>query len=764
MRRLGLLIFSLLLAAAAAAQASDAEAYRLTAEAAALIRSGRCAEAMRTLDKADAMQGLHDITRTQIDAGRMRAAIALGDYMLAREIYTRAIAFSPDEEADDMLRLIAGELHFATGDYNRALAAADSVATPRYAPQAATQRVRALTMLGRTAEAVALADSALATLAADSPAFPALLQNRGYALWQASRPAEAARDLRRAAALMPARADRCNILGNLALAESEAGNHAAACRAADEAVAGLPDGTPDGLAARRKRAEVLLRAGRRKEASAAFRRFFAKEKEALLAALPQMPPAMRLNYWCREKPLLSRCFALADTDAEFLYDVALFRRQTSLLGMRDSTRLRAMLATDARALRRALPPGHAAIEIVSWTPEPGRDAYAAIVLPARGRARFVPLFDEALVYEPETVGSNSLYNAVRRESRHDKNTLYTDTVWADRVWQPVLAALPPDITDISFAPEGIFHLWAIENMPFRGRERYSVHRLSSTAVLASPAPARPASTRALVVGGLDYNAAPSDTAPGSGNTDASDIMRSRTGRLGRFSYLRGTLAEADSIGRILPGGTAAVRHSMGEAALKALMPGYDIVHIATHGYSLSFGLRRRPEFLADSVAVDRSLLASGIALTGANAGYTSLSGEDGLLSAREICDMDLSGVDFVILSACRTAVGDISDEGAAGLVRGLKNAGVRSVLASLWEVDDMSTMLFMQAFHEALRDGADTHSAYIAAQRRVREKPVRIPRRRFSPATLARERNITYTEIPPFSEPYFWAPFILIEQ
>lgn len=764
MRRLCLCLLIVLSAAAAVAQSADVRAYRLTAEAAALIRAQRYGEAMRRLDEAAALDGIYDITRTQVDAGRIRAAIGLGDYMLARGIYDTARAESPDEEADDMLRLIGGELYFSTGDYERALALADSVAVPRYATQAVTQRVRALTMLGRTAEAIAAADSALAALSEAAPACAPLLQNRGYALWEAGRPADAAADLRHAAALTPAGTDRCNMLGNLALAESHAGRHAAAIRAADEAVAGLPGGTPDGIAARRKRAEVLLRAGRRAEASAAFRRFFRSERAALLAALPDMPPAMRLNYWCREKPLLSRCFALGDSDAGFLYDVALFRRQTSLLGMRDTVRLQRLLDADSRSVRRSLPRGHAAVEFVTYEPDRGRTAYAAIVLPQHGRARFVPLFADDDLYEPETVGSNSLYNAVRRESRADKNMLYADTLWGERVWRPVVDALPAGTTDIWFAPEGIFHLWGIENMPFRGRDALRLRRVSSTAVIDEAASRSAACGRALVVGGLDYNAVPAAPVAGTGNREASDMMLTRTGRPGRFSYLRGTLAEADSIGRTLPAGSADVCHDMSEATLKDIMPAYDVVHIATHGYSLSFGMRRRPEFMADSVAVDRSLLLSGLALSGANAGYDAACGEDGLLSAREICDLDLGSVDFVILSACRTAVGDISDEGAAGLVRGLKTAGVRSVMATLWEVDDMSTMLFMQAFHRALDAGADARDAYLEAQRRVRSEPVRIPYRRFSPATMARERAVSIKEIPPFNEPYYWAPFILIEQ
>jgi len=762
--RLKILSVALVCAVSAVfAQEGDMRAYDKVRQAASMIRGQRYAEALHILNDAATIGDAHAITRTQIDAGRIRAAIGLGDYALAKKYYVMAMADSPDEEADDMLRLVAGELYFATGDFDRALAVADSVSTPVYALTRAVHRVRALTMLQRYGDAVAAADSALDACSKSDRLYAPLLQNRGYALWERGDAAAAADDLRAAAGLCSDPTDRLNMLGNLAMAESEAGNHVAAIRAVNEAVAGLADGTPDGITARRKRAEVLYRAGRVREAVSVFKRFFRSERKALLANLPSMPPSQRLNYWCREKPLLSRCFIVGDSEAEFLYEVALLRRQTSLLGMRDTCRLQELLSIGTDALRMSLAADEAAVEIVGYAPERGRNAYAAVILPRRGKARFVHLMDEDEIYEPETVGTNSLYNAVRRESREEKNLLYGDSLWGERVWRPILSVLPDGVHHVYFAPEGIFHLWGIENMPFAGKEKYVLHRVSSTALLATrvKSSARRTRRRMLAVGGLDYNAVPSGAPAGSGNGEAADVLRSRTGNRGRFTYLKGTRVEADSIGRIEPG--ADVRHVMGEAELKDIMPAYDVVHIATHGYSLSFGLRRRPEFLADSVAIDRSLLASGLALSGANAGYSAANGEDGLLSAREICDMNLSGVDFVVLSACRTALGDVSDEGAAGLVRGLKMAGAKCVMASLWEVDDMSTMLFMQAFYNAIDSGMPARDAYLSAQRRVREEPVRIAYRRFSPSTLARERGVRYRELPPFAEPYFWAPFIMTD-
>lgn len=275
----------------------------------------------------------------------------------------------------------------------------------------------------------------------------------------------------------------------------------------------------------------------------------------------------------------------------------------------------------------------------------------------------------------------------------------------------------------------------------------------------------------LVIGGLDYGVRSKDETnknagiedkdkKGRGKREAAEYLVEHFGRSDVFGYLKGTGAEADSIGRIYP--DADVTHRMEESLMKEVLPYYDMVHIATHGYSLTFGMRSRPEYLSDGVAIDKSLMGSGLALTGANSGIGS-EGEDNILSAGEICEMDLSGVDFVVLSACQTAKGDISDEGAAGLVRGLKNAGAGTILATLWEVDDYSTMLFMQAFYKALREGKNRHEALAAARRRVREEETALPYRRFSAATMARDRKMTTKRLPPSESPYYWGAFIMID-
>jgi CHAT domain-containing protein len=96
-------------------------------------------------------------------------------------------------------------------------------------------------------------------------------------------------------------------------------------------------------------------------------------------------------------------------------------------------------------------------------------------------------------------------------------------------------------------------------------------------------------------------------------------------------------------------------------------------------------------------------LLSGLALAGANHRDRAGPGEeDGVLTAEEIAGLDLTGVEWAVLSACDTGVGAIeAGEGVFGLRRAMQLAGVRTLIMSLWPVDDRSTRQWMNALYGA---------------------------------------------------------------
>lgn len=88
------------------------------------------------------------------------------------------------------------------------------------------------------------------------------------------------------------------------------------------------------------------------------------------------------------------------------------------------------------------------------------------------------------------------------------------------------------------------------------------------------------------------------------------------------------------------------------------------------------------------------------------------------------------------MSACETGLGEIADEGVFGLQRAFKNAGVSTIIMSLWEVDDNATSLLMQTFYKNLVSGKNKRDALSIAQDEVRKQ---------------------------FPEPVYWAAFIMLD-
>lgn len=66
---------------------------------------------------------------------------------------------------------------------------------------------------------------------------------------------------------------------------------------------------------------------------------------------------------------------------------------------------------------------------------------------------------------------------------------------------------------------------------------------------------------------------------------------------------------------------------------------------------------------------------------------------------QEISQLDFRGMDIVVMSACQTGLGDITGDGVFGLQRGFKKAGARTLMMSLWKVDDQATHLLMDEFY-----------------------------------------------------------------
>ncbi len=172
-----------------------------------------------------------------------------------------------------------------------------------------------------------------------------------------------------------------------------------------------------------------------------------------------------------------------------------------------------------------------------------------------------------------------------------------------------------------------------------------------------------------------------------------------------------------------------------ETAFKRMARGRSVLHLATHGFFLggqcrsaldasrgfgglatAGGKAAKQETAAPPTADpgENPLLLSGLVLAGANHRHHAGPDEDdGILTAQEIAAMDLSGVEWAVLSACDTGVGAIEiGEGVFGLRRAFQVAGAGTLIMSLWSVEDESARQWMKALYEGrLKKDLDTAEA-----------------------------------------------------
>ena len=157
--------------------------------------------------------------------------------------------------------------------------------------------------------------------------------------------------------------------------------------------------------------------------------------------------------------------------------------------------------------------------------------------------------------------------------------------------------------------------------------------------------------------------------------------------------------------------------------------------------------------------------------------YIALGNSD-QLKISQIKDLLLSGVDLVVLSACQTALGgrergneegvEIASLGAAFL----ENNRAKSVLASLWNVDDISTSLLMQQLYQNL--AKNTPQAPVTRAQALQQAQLQFIQGKTTIADgnrlrasirikeISRPANSNSNHTPDFTHPYYWSPFVLM--
>jgi len=440
----------------------------------------------------------------------------------------------------------------------------------------------------------------------------------------------------------------------------------------------------------------------------------------------------------------------------------------------------------------ALKPGEAAVEFIHYhyfSPKATDSTmYAALVLlplsaPAgQGLAggedvskggggthpQFVLLFEEkelATLLRGTTGGSNFLkINALYAQKTTDdkRKSLY------ELIWQPLEGLLKGSHT-VYYSPSGLLHRINLAAIATSEGQTYTDRRqlvvLGSTRQLVVPNSLNQNSINtAYLAGGIRYDA--DSTAIASANQGTSSrgfefpsmiaLQHDSLTRSGALDYLPETAAEVHDIGQALnfaglqakvDTGFYATEESFRRLGVGKISP--RIIHLATHGYFFldpvvsgvrksALGSNREPIFKLS----DHPMIRSGLIMAGAKQAWLTgkhpAGQEDGILTAYEISQMNLSGTELVVLSACETGLGDIvGNEGVYGLQRAFKIAGAKYLIMSLWKVDDKSTRAFMTSFYRHwLTEKQTVPEAFRSAEREMRLK---------------------------YSGAYDWAGFVLVE-
>jgi CHAT domain-containing protein len=376
-----------------------------------------------------------------------------------------------------------------------------------------------------------------------------------------------------------------------------------------------------------------------------------------------------------------------------------------------------------------------AIEFLEYPTLTDTVKYAALVL-RRGweNPKFVPLFRKDQIDGIFKQGPNQIYSydSIGKELKK-------------LVWDPLeeLIALGDKV---HFSAAGIFHQLAIENLSYDESttlgDRYQMYRLSSTKELAFNKP-KSKNQNVALYGGIKYDLCLEQMIASSEKYERKDsflavrgIQQDSLNRKGK-EYLPGTLAEVNEIGKILKEKQYQVTEFIGESGSEESLKDLSgkrtgIIHIATHGFFLPVEQSKRNPFIQkrfddrnDKAGNINPMLRSGLLLAGGNRAWQGDSIpdmiEDGVLTAKEISNLDLRETDLVVLSACETGLGDVSSEGVFGLQRAFKQAGVQTIIMSLWNVKDEATKYLMTNFYSYLTQGASKREAFIQARNKCRE-------------------------------------------
>ena len=464
--------------------------------------------------------------------------------------------------------------------------------------------------------------------------------------------------------------------------------------------------------------------------------------------------------WLNNRQVLSRQYSLPASQRYFNTDSLenICERLEEQVSSRGLHTIVALNQLSIENLLRRQSAGSAAIAFIRYSDKAtrtgsGKSQYAAFVFRYNDS---VPVFvrlcsEEALVKlmkdaHGKWIDKNALTQKIYNTG-NDALSLYR------LVWQPLETSLQ-GITNIDYSTAEMFNNIAV-NAIYDGHQylvnRYTLHCYASLRRESLPDEKRTTLQNAAVWGNMNYDSAVYtghlQTEKATGLIIPGIKAYAQSKKVSKSPLLPFKNDELPAIKKIFSSNHISYSSFEGydateEGFKSRAAAAAGILHVSTHGF-----------YFPDAVAKDRSpaeiflgvkvnpLFRCGLAFSGVNyywmKGTPKADQEDGILTGYEVAQLDLHKVDLVTLSACETALGDItSAEGNLGLVRAFKMAGARKLLVSLWEVPAKQTAALLAVFYTNLLQGTTAAEALQLA-----------------------ERNLQQQHYPPF----YWAGFVLIE-
>ena len=377
---------------------------------------------------------------------------------------------------------------------------------------------------------------------------------------------------------------------------------------------------------------------------------------------------------------------------------------------------------------------------------------------------FIPLFEKKDISSILNIQHLNEQKIIERIYTSGNPKFFNGNKLYELLWKPLEKYLD-GIETVYYSPSGILNKISFGAIPVDSvvlSDKYNLRLVSSTREVVSQK--RNAENQsqhikdATIYGGIIYSAQDEELLASakqiSLSTDlyASRFVTSDTITRSGWNYLPGTEQEAKEIETILHQSKIPNIKYIGvtanEESFKQLSNhSPELIHIATHGFFLEderdiqrTGFMRRIGENNKQV-FHNPLLRSGLLMAGANRAWINEDVipdiEDGILTAEEIANMNLTNTKLVVLSACETGLGEAKNsEGVFGLQRAFKLAGVETIIMSLWKVPDQATSSLMTSFYSNWLNGMTKNQAFEQAQKELRQT---------------------------YPEPYYWAGFVMMD-